>query len=111
MDVNTIEMANSIARAPTKTWIAYLDTCKPPNQNHGCHLLIVRDKANHTTVLSLYLSTEHYNRRKTSPLNMEDLAGKSSGTISVWTNRSKSRSSIPTSYSLHTSPKKYPQGT
>jgi hypothetical protein len=31
-DANTIEMANSIARAPTKTWIAYLDTCRLPTQ-------------------------------------------------------------------------------
>jgi hypothetical protein len=58
MDANTIEMANSIARAPTKTWIAYLDTCRLPTQGKEeptCRLMIVRDKANHTTV-SLFIN-------------------------------------------------------
>jgi hypothetical protein len=56
MDANTIEMANSIARAPTKTWIAYLDICRLPTQGKSQHVvMIVKDKAKSTTV-SLFIN-------------------------------------------------------
>jgi hypothetical protein len=79
MDVNTIEMANSIARALTKTWIAYLDTYMQgpnPGEEPTCRLMIVKDKYP-------YSSIDQSSRRKISLLNMEDPTGKSFGIISV----------------------------
>jgi hypothetical protein len=70
--------------------------------------MIVKDKAKSTTV-SLFINI---------PLQpQEDLTIEYGGpcywqifgTISVWTNRGKLRSSIPTPYSHHTGPKQYPQ--